>query len=275
MRTTIESRLAATPRHSSGLLSSGSLFRSIAAPSLLAICVLGSAGLPRSQAPAQPLAGHVHADAKALAPAQTQRSPPGAHSQPAAPVPVVPPPPEKPNWPAFAEPAPASVVWNGRGLSIDAANSSLQQILKDVATATGIKVDGFNTDERIFGAYGPGNAGDVLSQLLQGSGYNVLMIGDLAPGTPRQIILSARQTGISQPQPRNNQSSNQEDNEQEEQVVQEPEPPQPQTIPLEPRAGVPNGRSPRTPQEIMEEMQQRQQRMQQQQQQQPPNNQPN
>jgi len=200
---------------------------------------------------------------------------PAPVAEPVAPVQVVPPPPEKPNWPAFAEPAQASVVWNSNGLSIDAANSSLQQILKDVSTATGIKVDGFGTDERIFGAYGPGNPGDVLSQLLQGSGYNVLMIGDLAPGTPRHIILSARQTGVSQPQPRNNQSGNQDENEQEEQVVQEPEPPQPQTMPLEPRAGFPNGRSPRSSQEIMEEMQQRQQRMQQQQQQQPQNNQPN
>ena len=197
-----------------------------------------------------------------------------AAPEPIVPLPVVvPPPPEKPNWPAFAEAAQASVVWNSQGLSIDAANSSLQQILKDVSTATGIKVDGFGSDQRIFGAYGPGKAADVLAQLLQGSGYNVLMIGDLAPGTPRQIILSNRQTGASQPQPRNNQSGNQEENEQEEQVVQEPEPqPQPQVQPIPPRPGFPPGAPPRTPQQ-MEEM--RQQRQQQQQQQQQPNDQPN
>jgi hypothetical protein len=185
---------------------------------------------------------------------------------------VVPPVAEKPNWPAFADAAEATVVWNNRGLSIDAANSSLQQILKDVSTATGIKVDGISSDQRIFGAYGPGRAADVLSQLLQGSGYNVLMIGDLAPGTPRQIILSTRQAGASQPQPRTNQSGNQEESEQEEPVIQEPE--QPQIQPAQPRPGFPPGGPPRSPQQFREEMQQRQQQQQQQQEQQP-NNQPN
>ncbi len=54
-------------------------------------------------------------------------------------------------------------------------------------------------DQRIFGAYGPGPARDVLSQLLDGSGYNVLMIGDQGQGTPRRIVLSARPAGPAQP----------------------------------------------------------------------------
>ena len=47
-------------------------------------------------------------------------------------------------------------------------------------------------DERIFGTYGPGPARDVLSQLLDGSGYNVLMVGDRGAGTPRRIVLTIR-----------------------------------------------------------------------------------
>jgi hypothetical protein len=51
---------------------------------------------------------------------------------------------------------------------------------------------------RIFGAYGPGQPRDVLSQLLEGSGYNVLMIGDQGQGAPRQIVLTPRRSGDTQ-----------------------------------------------------------------------------
>ena len=55
------------------------------------------------------------------------------------------------------------MVWDSQGLRIEARNSSLQQILNDVSTATGAKVDGLGTDERVFGIYGPGQARDVLA----------------------------------------------------------------------------------------------------------------
>ena len=32
-------------------------------------------------------------------------------------------------------------------------------------------------------------------ELLDGSGYNILLIGDLGQGTPRRIVLSGRPTG--------------------------------------------------------------------------------
>ncbi len=57
------------------------------------------------------------------------------------------------------------------------------------------KLEGMDQDQRIFGTYGPGPARDVLSQLLDGSGYNVLMIGDRGQGTPRRIVLSAHSGG--------------------------------------------------------------------------------
>ena len=100
--------------------------------------------------------------------------------------------PEPPHWPANDKPNDASVTWDSKGLRIEADNSSLQQILKDVSAATGAKVEGLGADQRIFGDYGPGQANVVLSQLLEGSGYNVIMIGDQGEGTPRQIVLSSR-----------------------------------------------------------------------------------
>jgi hypothetical protein len=154
------------------------------------------------------------------------------------------------------------VIWDSQGLRIDAANSSLQQILKDISTATGAKVDGLTADQRVFGVYGPGQARDVLSQLLQGSGYNVIMIGDQGQGTPRQILLSPRQAasnqGAARPTPAN---SNDDENDVEDQ------PATPEPAPARP--GFPPGAPPRSPQQIMQEMQERQ-RMQQQQPQPPP-----
>jgi hypothetical protein len=154
------------------------------------------------------------------------------------------------------------VVWDSQGLRIEAQNSSLEQIMSDVSTATGTKVEGLNTDQRVFGVYGPGQARDVLSQLLQGSGYNVMMIGDEGQGTPRQILLSIRQKGETHAAAAGNQASTaDEDTEAEE--------PQPQPTPSIPNRPVvpPPGSMPRTPQQIMQEMQRRQQQMQQRQQQ--------
>jgi hypothetical protein len=177
---------------------------------------------------------------------------------------VTPAEPPKPDWPAYAKPAEASVVWDSHGLHITAANSSLEQILKDIATSTGAKIEGLGADQRVFGDYGPGQARDVLAQLLQGSGYNVIMIGDQGQGTPRQILLSPRQAAANQPAARTMPTpANDEEND----VDDQPPAPDP-AAPARP--GFPPGAPPRSPQQIMQEMQQRQQ--QQQQQPQPPNN---
>jgi len=174
-------------------------------------------------------------------------------------APVAPPEPPPPDWPANDRAAQASVVWDSHGLRIEAQNSSLQQILRDVSAETGAKVDGLGSDERIFGVYGPGQARDVLSQLLQGSSYNVMMIGDQGQGTPRQILLSTRRGGDSTPAAMNSQANNNDDDNDAE------EPPQPQQqMPTAVRPGFTPGQPPRTPQQIMQEMQQRQQQMQEQ-----------
>jgi hypothetical protein len=107
---------------------------------------------------------------------------------PQAALPVAP----APNWPINDQPTPAAVSWNQQLLSIDAANASLQQILDKVSTETGSTIEGLTKDERVFGGFGPAPARDVLAQLLQGTGYNVLMVGGQGQGAPRQIILSAR-----------------------------------------------------------------------------------
>src|SRR5215469_16795084 len=108
-----------------------------------------------------------------------------APEEEAAPAPQ----PEMPKWPVNDAPNKPSVTWDSSGLKIEANNASLHDIMNQVSVDTGAKVEGLGADERVFGQYGPGNTRDVISQLLHGSSYNVLMIGDQGAGTPRQIVL--------------------------------------------------------------------------------------
>lgn len=214
------------------------------------------------QAPAQP--GAVH-PASAARRQQLEKKPAQKPSpaQPAATEPAAPP---LPNWPANDQANPATVVWNSQGLRIDASNSSLQQILKEVSTDTGAKVEGMATDQRVFGNFGPGPARDVLSQLLDGTGYNVLMVGDQGQGTPREIVLSEPPKGPAPVVPPS--QAQQEENDMADQPPPQP-PPQPQPQPMpNVRNGFNPGGQPRTPQQIIQELQQRQQQIQQMQQQQ-------
>jgi hypothetical protein len=192
-------------------------------------------------------------------------------TDPAASEPAAPAPPPTPQWPINEQPAQPVVTWDSQGLSIDAANSSLQQILKAVSVATGAKVDGMTGDQRVFGDYGPGPSRDVLSQLLQGAGYNVIMVGDLGQGTPRQILLSVRRAGNDNNQANSNQSNNNNDDDSADNDADD-QPVQPVM-----RPGFPGG-FPRTPQQMLEErqrmMQERQQQIQQQLQNQQNNNNP-
>lgn len=196
-----------------------------------------------------------------------------------APVETRPPDPPPPDWPVKDKAKPASVEWNGRDLSIAAKNSTLDQILHDVSIATGLKVDGLSgsrsgqDDQRIYGSYGPASERDVLSQLLEGSGYNVIMVGDQGEGTPRELVLTAQTAGANAGGAphvtQSNQTGEDEAPEEPEAPDQQPEQPFRRQLngqPVQPPQGG------RTPQQMLQEMQQRQQQIQQQPGTQPPNN---
>jgi hypothetical protein len=194
---------------------------------------------PSAPAPANPAAHH--------------RKKPAAAKPAVQPVPApAPAAPQIPNWPANNKPAEASVVWDSHGLFIQASNSSLDQILRDVALKTGVKIEGMGADERIFGIYGPGPARDVLAELLDGSGYNVLLLGDLGQGTPRKIVLSGRPTGPAQPAGNANPGATNDNDAENEQEVEQPDtnppvqPPVPQPV-VNNAPGVPV----RTPQQLL------------------------
>jgi hypothetical protein len=213
------------------------------------------------------------ADAMAPNAAQPRAAQPGAAvgAQPDAAAPA----PDLPHWPINDKAGQATVTWDSKGLSIAATNSSLQQILKDISTATGVKVEGMNRDERVFGAYGPGQARDVLSELLLGAGYNVIMIGDQGQGAPRQILLSTRRSQKDQGA-KSGAAANNDDDAADNDVDDQPQ----QTIQPPMRPAFPGG-PPRNPQQMMQEREQmrlQRQQMIQNQNQQPqpqPNNPPN
>ena len=151
------------------------------------------------------------------------------------------------------------MVWDSHGLFIQASNSSLDQILNDISLKTGAKVEGMGADERIFGTYGPGPARDVLTELLEGTGYNILLVGDLGQGTPRRIVLSGRPTGAAQPSAQ----SAEADEDQMTAPEAAPTGPQPQIPGSIPPPPVPA----RSPQVIMQQQQLMEQRQEQQMQQ--------
>ena len=262
MRTFIPHRFAIVKR-----------LRRTSAPYLLTLVAAGLLGT-------SPVAAQTRTPPPAPAAAHTAtlpgtRSPRGARSRkahlskahfiakPAAATPAAPPAPAKPDWPIDGQPVPARVTWDSSGLRIDAKNSSLKQILDDVATATGTRIQGMGADQRIFGDYGPGTARDVLSQILNGSGYNILMIGDQGQGVPRQIELTARHA-LTTPATASAPSPGNSDDDSADNSDVEDTPPQPPQIPPVIRPGFGPVAPMRTPQQVMQELQERQRQMQQQ-----------
>ena len=150
----------------------------------------------------------------------------------------------------------AQVTIASHNLEIKADNSALSQILHDISGTTGMKVDGLSKDERIFGTYGPGDAREVLLALLEGSGYNVVMVGDLESGTPRELNLTQRGASATanagSPGRRSTEDEADEDQDAQQPPIQ-PEPVQP--VQNNPPGQDPGQQQPRTPQEILQELQ--------------------
>ncbi|MBT9329653.1 hypothetical protein [Paracidobacterium acidisoli] len=152
---------------------------------------------------------------------------------------------------------PAQVHLTSGDLSVQADNSSLVQILHDVSSSTGMTVDGLGKDQRVFGSYGPAKTSDVLSALLEDSGYNVMMVGATSGGAPRQLFLTPRNASTpaaGAPQPRPAQDEAEDD-------APTPEPPPPMQSPDQPEV--------RTPQQMLQQLQRMRQQRQQDEQQEP------
>lgn len=121
---------------------------------------------------------HVKPESAAIAPAS-------------APPPPVPPADQPAN--------PATVDFRQGLLSVHAQNSSLVAILDQISRQTGLVIEGLSHDQRMYGEYGPGKIAATLSALLDGSGYNYVIIGSDAGHSSTQLVLSTASVGATSP----------------------------------------------------------------------------
>jgi hypothetical protein len=172
--------------------------------------------------------------------------------------------------PVAAQPAPsllqqpageAQIDLSGDTLYIRADNSSLTAILHQIAGKSGMQIEGLGADERVFGSFGPGAPRDVLADLLNGTAYNLVLLGDLSDGAPRQLILTPASRGAAAtPAPVAQANADDAANDQESVEPPQPEVQQPPTPP-------PGAPGVRTPQQLFEQLQRMRQAQQQGQQQ--------
>jgi hypothetical protein len=105
---------------------------------------------------------------------------------------------------------PAQVQMDGRMLTVAADNSSLNQILREIARVTGMKITGGVTDERVYGSYGPAEPAAVLAQLIGGTGSNMMIVMD-AHQAPQELVLTPRGGGPTPPNPNADRERERED----------------------------------------------------------------
>lgn len=117
------------------------------------------------------------------------------------------------------------VVYSDGQLKVVADNSSLEQLLNEIGSTIGMKIDGQVGEERVFGEYGPGDPTLVVAELLSGAGRNMLLRED-SSHHPRELILTPRSGGPSPPQPHGNEPEPRENQEAQENDQQDA-PPQP------------------------------------------------
>lgn len=180
------------------------------APGLCALSVVLAAGIAAGQTASAPQSrAQLHLESRS-GPAEPATGNAAARQQ----SPKVPSPGQaasKPAAPATAAASPAQVTLNQGQLTVSANNSDLRSILTNVAASSGMTIEGLDKSARVFGQYGPGTPRDVLTALLDDTGYNFVMLGGANGSVPRQLVLTA-QTSNSLPPPSHAQAASDDDN---------------------------------------------------------------
>jgi hypothetical protein len=120
----------------------------------------------------------------------------------------------------------ATIELQAHSLTIRADDSSLTEILHQISAQSGLKVEGLAHDEHIYGNLGPGEPENVLASLVDGLGYNVVMLGKSQSGIPLELILTPRAQGP-EPAPSPAAASDQDDAS----ATDDQPPPEPQQFP--------------------------------------------
>jgi len=105
-----------------------------------------------------------------------------------------------PLTPSQRPPQAAQVTYANGVLSVSADNSSLNQILRDISHDMGMKITGGVADERVFGQYGPANPAQILAELLDGTGSNMILQHRDGEANS-ELILTPRHGGPTPPNP--------------------------------------------------------------------------
>jgi len=117
------------------------------------------------------------------------------HAQKPAQITAPAPAPPIPSVPARESAVPPQVSYENGQLLIDAKNSTLRDILTAVEKNTGATFDisSGDTSERVVGRLGPGPARDVMTDLLNGSHFNYVMLSPANdPSALSRVVLTAR-----------------------------------------------------------------------------------
>lgn len=125
---------------------------------------------------------------------------------------------------------PATVTFSDGLLTVNAANSSLNNIIREIARQTGMKVTGSVAEDRVFGSYGPADPQKVIAALLDGTGTNILIVSS-RQDVPVTLVLTPRTGSATPPNPNAPRDSDDED----------AQAPPPATVPF------PNAQHPRGP----------------------------
>jgi hypothetical protein len=98
-------------------------------------------------------------------------------------------------------PSTPQVTYSQGQLKISAQNSTLRDVLAMVRTHTGIVIEGptNQASERVAVELGPGPAAEVLRQLLEGSKFDYVILGNAGMPGVQRVILSVRGAAPAEP----------------------------------------------------------------------------
>lgn len=130
----------------------------------------------------------------------------------------------------------AEVHYASGMMTVNAQNSSLNSILREISRQTGMKITGGVREERVFGHYGPATPATILATLLGGTGTNMIL-RQSEEAAPEELILTPRTGGPTPPSP--NAASFDEDEGRDDQDRDQGRPAQAAPAPSQPAAVAP------------------------------------
>lgn len=168
---------------------------------------------------------------------------------PPAPVPLT---------PEQMAPSAPTITYQGGLLSVESTNSKLSDILSGIRARTGIQFEGAGAaSDRVAGKFGPAPTNEVLTNLLQGSRFDYVIVGSPEnPDVAQRVILTpaggpATASAANQPATAAQQPSGDEDEAEETPVETQPVP---APVPQQASQVPPPVNGPKTTEQVLQEL---------------------